>query len=331
MLSAAHGIQERRPSRRPWPGHGIMLKCGTLCGLLLAGNVLLGVPIGAQGQDASDILTIDQLLSIGSVISGSPAWSSDGERILLTSSVAGGLATLPAEGGFPTLVPLNAGSAGHFLASQMPGWAPSGEWISYLSNKSGAPEIWLWSTKDGSEVQLTDLGARINSMTWSRDGRWIAFAGDRYGNYDVWKVSVPDGTVHRLTDDKRYEVFPTWTPDSRRILYVRLDETWTDHDVIEVDAGGATRGWSSAIGTSSTTEPARSSDIPESPPTASASSSRHTEVAGSITGSPPSEGGSLVRSRPPRPIKAPPSGPRTAVRSSTPKTAKAATTFASWT
>ena len=131
------------------------------------------------------------------------------------------------------------GGSGHFLASQMSGWSPSGRWISYISDKSGAPEIWLWSTEDGSEVQLTDLGARINSMTWSPDERWVVFAGDRRGNYDVWKVSVPDGTVYRLTDDKRYEVFPTWTPDSQRILYVRLDKTWADHDVIEIDANGS--------------------------------------------------------------------------------------------
>jgi dipeptidyl aminopeptidase/acylaminoacyl peptidase len=120
----------------------------------------------------------------------------------------------------------------------MPGWSPKGQWISYVSNKGGSPEIWLWSTEDGRELQLTNLGARINSMTWSLDERWIVFAGDRFGNYDIWKVSVPEGKVHRLTDDKRYEVFPTWTPDASRILYVRLDEAWADHDVIVTDTDG---------------------------------------------------------------------------------------------
>lgn len=190
------------------------------------------------GQDTPDILSVDQLLSIDSVISGTPHWSPDGERILITSSVGGGLVTLPPAGGFPTRVPITLGGAGHFLASQMPGWSPTGDWISYISNKSGAPEIWIWSTADGREVRLTNLGARINSMTWSPDERQIAFAGDRHGNYDVWTVSVPDGDVQRLTTDKRYEVFPTWTPDSQQILYVRLDDRWADHDVIAIDANG---------------------------------------------------------------------------------------------
>ena len=97
----------------------ITLKPSTLGGLLVVGSFASGLTASAHGQEAPDTLTIDQLLSIGSVISGTPAWSPDGERILLTSSVAGGLATLPSEGGFPTLVPLNMGGSGHFLASQI--------------------------------------------------------------------------------------------------------------------------------------------------------------------------------------------------------------------
>ncbi|MFC1662027.1 prolyl oligopeptidase family serine peptidase [Gemmatimonadota bacterium] len=203
--------------------------------------IVMGSLMGpaANGQDlGNDRLSVDQLLSINSVVSGAPEWSPDGSAILFSSSFNGGLMTLSPEGGFPVRIPLNLGGAGHFLASQMPGWSPSGTWTSYVSNKSGSPEIWLWSTEDGSEIQLTNLGGRINSMSWSPDERWIVFAGDRYGNYDIWKVSVPGGDVYRLTTDTGYEVFPSWTPDSQRILYVQLDEAWVDHDVIEIDTAG---------------------------------------------------------------------------------------------
>ena len=205
--------------------------------LCLATATATGDRVQAQGS-GDGILTIDQLLSIESVVSGAPAWSPDGSSILFQSSLSGGLVTLSPDGGFPTRVPIDLGSSGHFLASQMPGWSPSGEWISYVSDKGGSPEIWIWSTRDGSEVQLTELGGRINSMTWSPDERSIAFAGDRYGNYDIWTVEVATRRVQRVTSDKLYEVFPTWTPDSQRILYVRLDDTWVDHDVIEVDPDG---------------------------------------------------------------------------------------------
>ena len=130
------------------------------------------------------------------------------------------------------------GGRGHFLASQMPTWSPRGHWISYVSDKSGSQEIWLWSVQDGRDVQLTDLGGRINALSWSADEQWIAFSGDRYGNFDIWKVGVDAGEVHQLTSDPRYEVFPTWSPDSNSILYVMLDESWVDHDVIQIMANG---------------------------------------------------------------------------------------------
>ena len=191
-----------------------------------------------HSQADAQVLGIDQLLSIESVVSGTPAWSPRGSEILVQSALTGGLTTISPDGGFPVRIPVDMGSSGHFLASQMPGWSPEGRWISYVSDKSGAPEIWLWSADDGSEVQLTSLGARINSMSWSPDERRIAFAGDRYGNYDIWTADVATGRVRRLTTDARYDVFPAWTPDSERILYVRLDDAWEDHEVVAVDADG---------------------------------------------------------------------------------------------
>ena len=193
----------------------------------------------AQPHSAGASLTVDQLLSISSVVGGeTPRWSPDGETILFVSGLTGGLMTVPFTGGFPTRIPVDLGGRGHFLASQMPTWSPRGHWISYVSDKSGSQEIWLWSVQDGRDVQLTDLGGRINALSWSADEQWIAFSGDRYGNFDIWKVGVDAGEVHQLTSDPRYEVFPTWSPDSNSILYVMLDESWVDHDVIQIMANG---------------------------------------------------------------------------------------------
>ena len=139
-----------------------------LASALLLAAAATGVPAPVHAQDA-DKLTIDQLLSIESVVSGSPAWSPDGSSILFQSSLSGGLVTLGPDGGFPTRVPIELGSSGHFLASQMPGWSPQGNWISYVSDKGGSPEVWVWSTRDGHRDaahqpgrahQLDDLVAR---------------------------------------------------------------------------------------------------------------------------------------------------------------------------
>ena len=195
----------------------------------------------AQESRAVVPLSEDRLLAIGSVVGGeTPVWSPDGTRVLFVSALAdGGLMTISSGGGFPVRVPVEFGGSGHFLASQQPNWSPDGEWVSYISDKSGSPELWLWSTRDGRERQLTQLGARlISAYSWSSDGGWIAFSADRHGNMDIWKVRVSDGRVVRLTAEERYEVYPYWAPDGRHVLYVRLDESWAGHEVLEIPAEG---------------------------------------------------------------------------------------------
>jgi dipeptidyl aminopeptidase/acylaminoacyl peptidase len=214
------------------------MRKATFVAVMLVGGARTAVL--AQGSSASaGAVPVDQLLTINSVVgSEPPRWSPDGSRILFASGLGGGLMTVPASGGFPRKLPVALGGVG-FLGSQNIGYSPDGRWVSYISDKSGAEEVWLWSIEDGRDVKLTSAGARINSMSWSPDSRFIAFSSDRYGNFDVWKASVPDGHTTRLTSADEYEVFPTWTPDSRSILYVKLDKRWADHDVIEIAADGS--------------------------------------------------------------------------------------------
>ena len=193
------------------------------------------LPLSAEEANAP--LPLDTLLEIRSVVADeTPQWAPDGSRILFASGSS--LMTVRAEGGSIRRLPMDLSEAGHFLASHMPRWSPTGEWVAYVSDRTGTPEIWLWSAKDGRERALTHHGARINAFSWAPDGKWIAFSGDRYGSYDIWKVSVPRGEAERVTSHERYEVFPSWTPDSKEILYVRLDERWIDHQVIVVQADG---------------------------------------------------------------------------------------------
>ena len=206
--------------------------------------LLAAVPLAAQPRP-TPAASAEQALSIRSVVGGEQHdWSPDGTAIMFQSSLGGesGLWSIGPDGGFPTRLAPALGTV-PYQSNYLPQYSPTGDWIAYASGKSGATEIWLWSPRDGREVQLTRLGqTRINSMSWSPDGRGIAFAGDRYGSYDVWMVSVPSGSVQRLTTDGRYEVFPTFAPDGRTVLYVQLDPKWVDHDIMAIPAsGGASR------------------------------------------------------------------------------------------
>ena len=219
-----------------------MLNPTTRGAAAVALTFLLGGASPALAQESVRPLSIDQLLEVGSVVgSETPRWAPDGSRILFRSGLAGGgLMTITPEGDFPRRVPVMMGGAGHFLASSSPRYSPGGEWISFISDRTGNPELWLWSTEDGSEHQVTSLGASgINSYTWSPDGRHIAFAANLYGNYDIWTVAVPGGEALRVTTDPRLEVYPYWTPDSRKLLHVRLDDRWVDHEILETNPDGS--------------------------------------------------------------------------------------------
>jgi dipeptidyl aminopeptidase/acylaminoacyl peptidase len=217
--------------------------CGTGLGLLCSTAVFFTIATTqVAAQQTWSPLPLEKLVEIGSVVNTSetPQWFPDGSQILFASSLGrSGLFTIETDAGFPISVPVTPAGAGHFLATSQFQISPDGQWIAYISDRTGFPEIWLLSISNGREMQLTRHGGRINSFSWSPDSRSIAFAGDRFGNYDIWKASVPDGEQRRLTSGNLYEVYPSWTPDSRSILYVQLDERWVDHEVIEISADGA--------------------------------------------------------------------------------------------
>ena len=202
------------------------------------------VPYSGTGTDESK-LSLDQILSItmgGPVVAAeTPQWSPDGARIVYVSSVGNSseLWSVPADGGFPARLTVGAGDGG--AAPRIPLWSPDGAYVSCVSGRSGADEVWLWPVNGDAGFQLTSLGGRIHSMSWSPGGRSVAVSCNRYGSYDVYLVEVPSGRAVRLTDGPLYAVNPVFTPDGKRILYVRLDDKWENHEVIRTTLEGRDR------------------------------------------------------------------------------------------
>jgi dipeptidyl aminopeptidase/acylaminoacyl peptidase len=186
-------------------------------------------------------LSVDQLLALNSIVSGDrPCWMPDGETILFVSGLGGepDLWTIRADGTALKRLTSGMGGVGH-LASFMPCVSPSGDRVAYVSAKSGADEVWLWSA-DGSEpVQITCLGARIESLAWAPDGGSLLVSSSSRGTFDIYRVDLNGGETSRLTNDNRYEVYAVATPDGQRVLYVRLNDDWTDHEVVSIANNGS--------------------------------------------------------------------------------------------
>ena len=217
------------------------LPSGRFLFLRFAVALALALPISAgavraQPAGESTPTIAARLAGVAPSVTGDALfWSADGARVLFLSTRGGsGLWSVPAAGG-PRM------PAARDVPTQLVRLSPRGDQIAYLSDRSGYPEIWVQAIgRPGPAAprQLTDLGARINALCWSPDGQTLAFSALRYGQFDVWTVALSSGRVRRVTSDPRYETAPAWTPDGRRLLYVRSDDRWADHEVMAVPVDG---------------------------------------------------------------------------------------------
>lgn len=81
-------------------------------------------------------------------------------------------------------------------------------------------EIWIRDLQDGSDEQLTDLGADSFGAAWSPDGGMLAFSSNKLGHYDIWIHDFMTGLNKTLTSRKSRDSHPVWSPDGGKIFFV---------------------------------------------------------------------------------------------------------------
>jgi TolB protein len=101
-----------------------------------------------------------------------------------------------------------------------PRWNPkTGREIAFVSDRGGAPQIYVMDSGGGNERPLLTMGGQMDTPSWSPDGRFIAFTWDGGGGtFQVYLADVASGQVLRLTNAGRNES-PTWSPDSRHLAF----------------------------------------------------------------------------------------------------------------
>lgn len=134
-----------------------------------------------------------------------------------------------------------------------PRWNPrTGQEIAFISDRGGAPQIYLIGADGTNERPLLTLGGQMDSPAWSPDGRFIAFTWDGGGGaFNIYLADVATRQVVRLTREGRNES-PAWAPDSRHLAFQSNRtgrwQIWSMHldgsDQRQVTrTGGKTPGW----------------------------------------------------------------------------------------
>ena len=112
-----------------------------------------------------------------------------------------------------------------------PTFAPDGETVAYVSDRTGNLEIFLKQASGGRDINLTDDPADDIQPAFSPDGRQIAFVSSRSGassilpygtdnplmGGDIWVMPALGGSARRIAQKGN---FPSWSPDGSRILYI---------------------------------------------------------------------------------------------------------------
>jgi len=137
-----------------------------------------------------------------------PAWSPDGTQLAFEGSLPGAAASaiylVAAEGGTPT--PVTDGAA----VDGAPAWAADGSAIFFVSNRTGAYEVFSVSPAGGPTSQVTHGSRIVGRPAPSPDGAALAWARTGGGSTEVVRMSLATGLTEVVTSQGDSE--PAYAP-----------------------------------------------------------------------------------------------------------------------
>jgi len=99
-------------------------------------------------------------------------------------------------------------------------FSPDGEWLAFVTDRTGTPQLWRIPTKGGDAQRLTDQD-RVGAYRFSPDGRRIAYGADVGGNerWQLWVMDADGRNSRKLSQqDDRIHHLRAWTADGRALL-----------------------------------------------------------------------------------------------------------------
>ncbi len=206
---------------------------------------------------ANPYVTVDDLLALH--IAGDPQLSPDGLLIAFTVHQCNAETNITSSATW--LVESKAGKtqAPRQLTSAEPGkhhdvaprWSPDGQFLAFLSDRSGSMQLYLLPLQGGEARQVSDLSQGITEYSWRPDSTALLAhsawkpaddqnvpdtsttslvytrldeqfdgLGYKHGRHQqLWLISLDDGTTTRLTSEPVDLVQSCWSPDGDEIAF----------------------------------------------------------------------------------------------------------------
>ena len=131
---------------------------------------------------------------------------------------------------------------GRIGSAVAPSFSADGKWVSFLTNISGVPQVWIVPVDGGYPRMVTNGDDPVVSQKWSPAGDWLAVTIAPGGglNSQVYVVK-PDGTGMRLLTQGGQDnnAFDDWTDDGKQIAINsnRRDPASRDSFMIDLATG----------------------------------------------------------------------------------------------
>lgn len=129
-------------------------------------------------------------------------------------------------------------------SANAPSFSPDGKWVSFISNISGTPQVWVVPAEGGYPRMITSGDDPVVEAEWSPASDWIGIAIAPGGglNTQVYVVK-PDGTGMRLLTKggEDNNGLDAWTEDGKQIAIdsSRDDPASRDSFMIDLATGNA--------------------------------------------------------------------------------------------
>ena len=108
-----------------------------------------------------------------------------------------------------------------------PDVSSNGQWLTFVSERSGNLDIWIKKLPHGKAVQITFHPADDTQPAWSPDGKSLAFVSKRRDAMgDIWMIALnadrktPRGKPKQVTQFLGYESSPSFSPNGKKMVFV---------------------------------------------------------------------------------------------------------------
>jgi Tol biopolymer transport system component len=121
-----------------------------------------------------------------------------------------------------------------------PVFSPDGSALSFVSDRDGDEDLYLYDLSTGEVRKLTDNSAQDFAPAFSPDGDKLVFVSnmDDPNKWEIYVINLSNGRIGRLTDNNYWDGFPKFTENGQSIVFSSKRGKSEDIYVMRVDGGG---------------------------------------------------------------------------------------------